>query len=70
LNSSRAGPLCQPAGATLWVGMVDSIRGVKHIAAKLAPFDGAYLRFVGEMRSPRYRSGELVETHWDDAIWN
>jgi len=50
--------------------MVDSIRGVKHIAAKLAPFDGAYLRFVGEMRSPRYRSGELVETHWDDAIWN
>ena len=46
---------------TLW--------GIKRIAAKLAHFDGAYLRFVGDIEISRYRGGELVETHKDDAIW-
>ncbi len=49
--------------------MVDSIKGLKRIAAKLAHFDGAYLRFVGDLEISRYRAGELVETHKDDAIW-
>jgi hypothetical protein len=49
--------------------MVDSIKGVKRIAARLAHFDGAYLRFVGDLEISRYRNGELVETHKDDAIW-
>ena len=49
--------------------MVDTIKGVKRIAAKLAHFDGAYLRFVGDLEISRYRGGELVETHKDDAIW-
>jgi len=49
--------------------MIDTIKGLKHIAAKLARFDGAYLRFVGEIEISRYRDGELVETHKDDAIW-
>ena len=49
--------------------MVDTIKGVKRIAAKLAHVDGAYPRFVGEIEISRYRSGELVETHKDDAIW-
>jgi hypothetical protein len=49
--------------------MVDTIKGVKHIAAKLAHFDGAYLRFIGDIEISRYRGGELVETHKDDAIW-
>jgi hypothetical protein len=49
--------------------MVDAIKGLKHIAAKLAHFDGAYLRFVGEIEISRYRGGEMVETHKDDAIW-
>jgi len=49
--------------------MVDTIKGLKRIAAKLAHFDGAYLRFVGAIEITRYRSGELVETHKDDAIW-
>jgi hypothetical protein len=49
--------------------MIDSIKGVKRIAAKLAHFDGAYLRFVGDLEISRYRGGELAETHKDDAIW-
>ncbi len=49
--------------------MVDSVKGVKRIAAKLARFDGAYLRFVGAIEISRYRGGELVETHKNDAIW-
>jgi hypothetical protein len=49
--------------------MIDTITGVKRIAARLAHFDGAYLRFVGALEIARYRSGELVETHTDDAVW-
>ena len=49
--------------------MVDTIKGVKRIAAKLAHFDGAYLRFVGDLVISRYSGDELVETHKDDAIW-
>jgi hypothetical protein len=49
--------------------MVDTIKGLKRIGAKLARFDGAYLRFVGAIQITLYRSGELVESHKDDAIW-
>jgi hypothetical protein len=49
--------------------MVDTIKGVKRIAAKLAHFDGAYLRFTGDIEISRYRDSELAETHKDDAIW-
>ena len=49
--------------------MVDAIRGVKRVAAKLARFDGAYLRFTGHIEISRYRGAELAETHQDDAIW-
>jgi hypothetical protein len=49
--------------------MVDTIKGFQRVAAKLAHFDGAYLRFVGDIEISRYRGGELVETHRDDAIW-
>jgi hypothetical protein len=49
--------------------MIESVKGVKRIAAKLAHFDGAYLRFVGEIDISRYRGADLVETYEDDAIW-
>jgi hypothetical protein len=32
-------------------------------------FDGAYLRFAGDLQISRYRGSELLETHKDDAIW-
>ena len=49
--------------------MIDTIKGVKRIAARLAHFDGVYLRFTGDLEISRYRRGELAETHKDDAIW-
>ena len=49
--------------------MVDTIKGAKRIAAKLARFDGAYLRFAGDIEISRYRGDDLAETHKDDAIW-
>jgi hypothetical protein len=49
--------------------MVDTVKGVKRIAAKLAHFDRAYLRFFGDIEVSRYRGGELVETYKDNAIW-
>jgi CrtC N-terminal lipocalin domain len=49
--------------------MIESVKGVKRIAAKLAHFDGAYLRFIGDIDISRYRGADLVETYKDDAIW-
>jgi hypothetical protein len=49
--------------------MADAIKGIKRIAARLAHFDGAYLRFADEVEVARYRGGELAETHKNDAIW-
>jgi hypothetical protein len=60
--------LAQRRGAAI-PRMADSIKGVKRIAARLARFDGAYLRFAGDLEISRYRGGELAETHQDDAIW-
>jgi hypothetical protein len=49
--------------------MVDTLKGIKRIAAKLVGFDGAYLRFVGDLEISRYQASERVETFKDDAIW-
>ena len=49
--------------------MADAINGVKRVAAKLARFDGAYLRFTGHIEISRHRGAELAETHQDEAIW-
>ncbi|MEV0119494.1 lipocalin-like domain-containing protein [Streptomyces sp. NPDC050844] len=48
---------------------IDDLKGPKKAAAKLIGFDGAYLRFAGELRVERYRGEELVENHTDDALW-
>src|SRR5713226_3484132 len=48
--------------------MVDTLKGIKRIAAILMHFDGAYLRFVGDLQISRYRAGELVETFKDEAV--
>ena len=50
----------------------DAIKGVKRIAARLARFDGAYLRFTGDVEISRYRSsrrcaGLPPRCHWGGA---
>jgi len=49
--------------------MIDSVKGVKRIAARLTHFDGAYLRFVGDLKVDRYCGDKLAESYTDDAIW-
>jgi hypothetical protein len=49
--------------------MIDSTAGLRRLLARLARFDGAYLRFAGDIEVSRFRGDELIETHKDDAIW-
>ncbi len=49
--------------------MVDELSRARRLLAKLARFDGAYLRFAGPMAVSLFRSGEQVEEYADDAIW-
>jgi hypothetical protein len=48
---------------------IDELKGPKKAAAKLIGFDGAYLRFAGELRVELFEGGRLVETYTDDALW-
>ena len=48
---------------------IDELKGPRKLAARLAGFDGAYLRFAGELRIERYDGDRLVERHTDDALW-
>jgi hypothetical protein len=49
--------------------MADELKWPKKALARLARFDGAYLRFAGELRVERYQGESLVDTHTDDALW-
>jgi hypothetical protein len=50
--------------------MIEGLHGVKRAAAELLRFDGAYLRFSGEIRVEHCRGAEVVDQYaTDDAIW-
>jgi hypothetical protein len=49
--------------------MIDNVKGLRHIAARIAHFDGAYLRFAGDMEVAHHHGGDLIDTHKDEAIW-
>jgi hypothetical protein len=49
--------------------MIDGITGIQRIAAKATRFDGAYLRFTGEIMVQRFERDVLAEEHMDTAIW-
>jgi hypothetical protein len=49
--------------------LIDGLDGIKKIAAKLIRFDGAYLRFTGELRIEHRHAGKIVDSHTDTAIW-
>ena len=48
---------------------VDDISGIKRFMAKLTGFDGAYMRFIGELSVERYENGVSVDRAADEAIW-
>ena len=48
---------------------VEQMNGWRKLAARLVRFDGAYLRFVGDLTVERWSGADLVETFSDEAIW-
>ena len=48
---------------------LDELHGIKALLARLVRFNGAYLRFTGELSFEHYQSNELVETYHDEAMW-
>jgi hypothetical protein len=49
--------------------LIDELDGLKKVAAKLVRFDGAYLRFTGELRIEHQQAGKIVDSYTDTAIW-
>jgi CrtC N-terminal lipocalin domain len=47
----------------------DMVTGFKHILARMANVDGAYLRFTGTVSVERYVGDEIVEQASDPGIW-
>jgi hypothetical protein len=49
--------------------LIDELDGLKKVAAKLIRFDGAYLRFAGQLRIEHLHAGEVIDSYTDSAIW-
>jgi hypothetical protein len=48
---------------------IDEFRGFKSILAKLAGFDGAYLRFTGEVTVERFEVVTIIETVREESAF-
>jgi hypothetical protein len=48
---------------------VEQMKGFRRLAARLLRFDGAYLRFVGDLKIEHWAAGQKVESFSDEAIW-
>ncbi|MDL4773565.1 hypothetical protein [Actinomadura xylanilytica] len=51
------------------LGELDEIGGFRNALAKIAGFDGSYLRFTGEVQIERMHGGQPAETHTAAALW-
>jgi len=51
------------------VALIDYVKGIKHFLAKLAGFNGSYLRFTGNVQLEHFVNGEKVEDVSDPGIW-
>jgi hypothetical protein len=49
--------------------LIDELGGVRKLAARLVRFDGAYLRFTGELRVEHQHGGKVVDSYADNALW-
>lgn len=49
--------------------LADTVTGIKHVLARMARVDGAYIRFSGSVTVEKYESGKLVEQASDPGIW-
>jgi hypothetical protein len=49
--------------------MIEQLKGLVRLGAKLIGFDGAYHRFTGEVSLERFKDGVVVEKLEQEAIW-
>jgi hypothetical protein len=49
--------------------LVDEVTGLKHLLARLARFDGSYLRFTGDVQFEHFVGGNRIENFRDPGIW-
>jgi hypothetical protein len=49
--------------------MIEGVHGPRRVLARLARFDGAYLRFTGDVRVERWDGDSMTEQFEDKAIW-
>jgi len=49
--------------------VVNIISGLYRAAGGTVRFDGAYLRFTGELRIEHWQAGTVIDSHTDSAIW-
>jgi hypothetical protein len=49
--------------------LINELDGFKKVAATLVGFDGAYLRFTGELRIEHHHVGQIIDGYADSAIW-
>lgn len=49
--------------------MIDEVHGIKRLGAHLVRFDGAYLRFAGDVHVEHLRDGEVVDQARNRGIW-
>ncbi|HMA37833.1 MAG TPA: hypothetical protein VKY74_25500 [Chloroflexia bacterium] len=49
--------------------LFETIKGFMALLARLAGFDGAFLRFTGDLAIDRYDGEQVAESYHDDAIW-
>jgi hypothetical protein len=49
--------------------LITRLRGFKYLLARLARFDGSYMRFTGHVRLEHFVNGKLVEDVSDIGIW-
>jgi hypothetical protein len=49
--------------------MIESVKGPKRVLAQIAGFDGAYMRFTGQVTVERIGSDPVAETVTAPALW-
>jgi hypothetical protein len=49
--------------------MIEQLKGLQRVGARLIGFDGAYHRFAGQVTLERLVNGEVVETQSAPALW-
>jgi hypothetical protein len=49
--------------------MIEQIPGAKHLLAEARRFDGAYLRFTGQVELEHFADGQSVEKVAGPGIW-